>query len=77
MNIEVRVPSLEGVESVTITYWHFQEGDSVAEGADLVEVATEKASFNLPSPASGRLISREVREGDVAQVGDVIAVMEK
>jgi len=43
MEVEVRVPDFEDVEKVTVSYWHFKEGDQVEEGKDLVEVATEKA----------------------------------
>lgn len=77
MEVEVKVPDMEGVESVVITYWHYNQGDEVEEGKDLVEVATEKATFNLPAPASGKLIKRNFQEGETAKVGDVIAVLEK
>lgn len=77
MQIDVRIPELEGIESVTITYWHFKEGEQILEGKDLVEVATEKATFNIPSPVSGKLIKRNYEEGEVAKTGEVIAIIEK
>jgi pyruvate dehydrogenase E2 component (dihydrolipoamide acetyltransferase) len=77
MEIEVKVPEMEGVEALTITYWYHKEGEVVKEGEDLVELATEKATFNLPAPASGKLIKRNFNEGDTVKIGDVLAIIEK
>ena len=53
---EVILPQLgEGIEGASITCWYFKPGDNVKEGEDLVELATDKAAFNLPCPASGKL----------------------
>jgi len=77
MQVEVKVPDMEGIESVTVTYWHCKEGDEISEGADLVEVATEKATFNVSSPVTGVLLKKSFQEGDNVETGGVIAVIEK
>jgi len=77
MEIEVRVPDFEDVEKVTVSYWHFKEGDKVNEGQDLVEVATEKAVFNIPAPCSGILKKQLASEGETIKPNEVIAIIQK
>ncbi|HDM08774.1 MAG: hypothetical protein B6D53_00085 [Candidatus Omnitrophica bacterium 4484_49] len=77
MEVEVRVPDFEDVEKVTVSYWHFKEGDQVEEGKDLVEVATEKAVFNIPAPCSGILKTQVVKEGETIRPSEVIAVIQR
>jgi pyruvate/2-oxoglutarate dehydrogenase complex dihydrolipoamide acyltransferase (E2) component len=74
---DVILPSLaEGVNKASVTYWHKSIGDSVKEGEDLVELVTDKATFNMPSPASGILKEVLAAEGDQAKVGQIIARIE-
>ena len=76
--MEVRLPDLgeDAGDSAKVTFWYFKEGGNVEEGQDLVEMMTDKATFNVPSPATGRLTEIRVREDEEAQVGDVLATME-
>ncbi len=75
---EVVLPELaEGVNEATVSYWHFEEGEKVEEGADLVEMMTDKATFNVPAPATGVLTKRLVEEGEVVKVGAVLAAIEE
>jgi 2-oxoglutarate dehydrogenase E2 component (dihydrolipoamide succinyltransferase) len=63
----------EGVDKASVSYWHKNVGDAVKEGDDLVELVTDKATFNLPSPASGTLKEVIVNEGEEAKVGAIVA----
>jgi len=62
-----------GIEKATVTFWFFKEGDSVKEKEDLVEMATDKAAFNVPCPCSGTLAEIFFREGDTVRVGEILA----
>ena len=74
---QVTLPELgEGIEGATITFWHYKQGDTVKEKEDLVELATDKAAFNLPSPCSGILTKIMFNEGDVVKVGCVLATID-
>ena len=74
---DVILPALaEGITKASVTYWHKNAGDTVKEGEDLVELVTDKATFNMPSPASGILKEVVVAEGDEAKVGQIIARIE-
>ena len=74
--IEVRLPKMgESVTEATITNWLKNIGDKVAIDEPLVEVATDKVDNELPSEASGILSKRFFEKDQVAQVGDVIAIL--
>jgi pyruvate dehydrogenase E2 component (dihydrolipoamide acetyltransferase) len=76
--IEVHLPELgENITKATVSYWFFQEGEKVNEKDDLVELTTDKATFNLPSPCSGRLTQIMLHEGDTANVGEVLGILEE
>lgn len=65
----------ESVAEATITSWLKQEGDQVEAEEAIVEIATDKVDSEVPSPASGTILKILVPEGDVAQVGQAIAVI--
>ena len=74
--IEIRLPKMgESVTEATITNWLKQPGDQVAMDEPLVEVATDKVDNELPSEAAGTLIKCLFEKDQVAQVGDVIAII--
>ncbi len=70
---EVRLPDLGEVEEVTVTAWLRQEGDTVAEGEDLLEVETEKTTFVVAAPVDGRLARIIKREGEKAKRNELLA----
>jgi pyruvate/2-oxoglutarate dehydrogenase complex dihydrolipoamide acyltransferase (E2) component len=75
---KVVLPELgEGIEKATVSYWYFKEGDKVNEKDDLVELTTDKATFNLPSPCSGTLSEVMFTEGDTVNVGEILAVIQE
>jgi len=75
---DVKLPELaNGVEKAVVSFWHVVVGESVSEGDDLVEMLTDKATFNVPAPVSGKVIETLAEEGQEVKVGDVIAVIEE
>ena len=64
---EIRLPDLGEVEDVRVIEWLKAVDDPVQEGDDLVEVETEKTTFVIPSPRTGRLARIVADEG--ASVG--------
>jgi 2-oxoglutarate dehydrogenase E2 component (dihydrolipoamide succinyltransferase) len=74
--IEIRLPKMgESVTEATITNWLKNIGDAVELDEPLVEVATDKVDNELPSEAGGVLVKRFFEKDQVAQVGDVIALI--
>ena len=74
--MEIRLPKMgESVTEATITNWLKNIGDAVAMDEPLVEVATDKVDNELPSEAEGILVKIFFEKDQVAQVGDVIAII--
>ncbi len=75
---EVTLPSLgeDAGDTATVSFTYFNPGDAIDEGADLIEMVTDKATFNVPSPKKGRLVKYLVTEDTTVTVGDKIAILE-
>ena len=77
MAIELKVPAVgESISEVEIGTWLKTEGQAVKEGETLVVIETEKATVDLPAPASGVLGKIRKAQGSVAAVGEVIGSIE-
>ncbi len=77
VRVEVRLPDLgEGIAEGAIGEWLARPGDAVTEDQPLVEVVTDKASAEIPSPVTGRLAEAIAASGSVVPVGSVLAVLE-
>lgn len=66
----------ESVSEATLTKWVKAVGERIDEDDTVVEVATDKVDSEVPSPVQGILKEILFEEGQVAQVGDVIALLE-
>src|SRR3954467_5117536 len=76
MAYEFKLPDLgEGLTEGEIGRWLVQEGQQIAEDDPLVEIATDKTTVEIPSPAAGLVSKILVQEGDVVPVGTVIVVI--
>jgi pyruvate/2-oxoglutarate dehydrogenase complex dihydrolipoamide acyltransferase (E2) component len=74
--IEVRLPDLGEVGEVVIVAWLKKEGETVAAGDELVEVETEKTTFVVDAPQTGRLARIAKRENETARLNDLLAEIE-
>jgi pyruvate dehydrogenase E2 component (dihydrolipoamide acetyltransferase) len=73
---EFKLPDLgEGLTEGEIARWLVQEGQEIAEDDPLVEIATDKTTVEIPSPAAGVVTSILVAEGEVVPVGTVLVVI--
>ena len=73
----MRVPDLgEGSVSAEVIAWKVAAGDTVREDAPLVEMSTDKAVVEVPSPVSGLVVSVSGKPGDTLAVGSELAVFE-
>ena len=76
MPYEFKLPDLgEGLTEGEIARWLVAEGDEIAEDAPLVEIATDKTTVEIPSPAAGLVSKIFVAEGDIVPVGTVLVVI--
>jgi len=72
-----KLPDLgEGTVEAEIVGWRVKAGDVVSEDDVIVEVMTDKAAVEVPSPVSGRVVSTTGEPGDMVAVGATLIVFE-
>ncbi|WP_428305959.1 2-oxoglutarate dehydrogenase complex dihydrolipoyllysine-residue succinyltransferase [Lacipirellula sp.] len=77
MPIELKVPVIgESVSEIFIGQWYKGEGSTVAVDENLVELESEKATLDVPSPSAGVITKILKQAGDTAEVGEVIAYLD-
>ncbi|MGP0630817.1 2-oxo acid dehydrogenase subunit E2 [Nitrospina sp. 32_T5] len=70
MSEDIKLPALgEGIESGDVAKIHVKEGSEVKKDSVLLELETEKALLELPSPVAGRITAVKISEGDTIKVG--------
>ncbi|MED5330210.1 MAG: biotin/lipoyl-containing protein, partial [Planctomycetota bacterium] len=75
---EFKLPDIgEGVAEGEITSWKVKAGEDVVEDQVMVEVMTDKATVEIGSPVTGKIVELKAGEGDVVPVGEVIVVLEE
>ncbi len=76
MDYQLLLPRMgEGISEATIVKWLKQPGDQVDQDEIIIEIATDKVDSEIPSPVSGKLLEHRFSADQVAQVGDVLAVI--
>ncbi|MGN8054744.1 dihydrolipoamide acetyltransferase family protein [Pedobacter sp. 22163] len=74
---ELLLPKMgESVAEATVIKWVKQPGDSIDLDDTVLEIATDKVDSEVPSPVAGKLVKQLFAADEVAQVGDVIAIIE-
>ena len=78
MRVEVYLPELgeDAGDKASVSFWYADVDETIGEGDDLVEMVTDKATFNVPCPASGVLLEISAKEGASVKVGDLLGVLE-
>ncbi len=75
MAYEFKFPDIgEGLTEGEIVRWLVKEGDEVKEGQPLVEVETDKALAEIPSPKTGVVLKILAKGKEIVKVGQVIVV---
>ena len=75
--VEFVLPDVgEGLEEGEIVSWLVRPGDTVARDQPLVEVQTDKALVELPSPVAGQVVSLAFGPGDIVKIGQILVVLE-
>ena len=73
MIVQFRLPDLgEGITEAELVRWLVKVGDTVTQDQEVVEVQTDKAMVELPSPVAGTVLELNVPEGQVVPVETVL-----
>jgi 2-oxoisovalerate dehydrogenase E2 component (dihydrolipoyl transacylase) len=74
---EFKLPDLgEGTVDAEIVEWKVKVGDQVKEDDVIVDVMTDKANIEVPSPVTGTVVSTTGEPGDLVPVGSILIVFE-
>lgn len=78
MAVELKVPTVgESITEVHIGAWRKASGDWVEQDEAVVELESDKATVELPAPVSGTITKILKKEGDTAEVGEVIGYVDE
>ena len=73
---KVVVPDTGNADGVTVIEVSIEVGDTLSEGDTLIVLESDKASMEIPSPVSGKVLALSVKEGDTVAQGDAVADVE-
>lgn len=65
----------EGIAEGEIVKWLVKEGDVVKEDQNIVQIETDKAVVDIPSPKSGKILKINFKEGATIKVGETLCVI--
>jgi 2-oxoisovalerate dehydrogenase E2 component (dihydrolipoyl transacylase) len=66
----------EGIAEAEIVAWHVKVGDQIEEDQGIADVMTDKATVEMESPVSGKVLELNGEEGEMLAIGSVLAVIE-
>ena len=77
MAIEFKLPDLgEDIETGDVTTVYVSAGDKVSKDQALMELETDKAALEIPSPAEGVIKEVHVRAGETIKVGQLLVTID-
>ena len=74
--MDIKVPDIGDFTDVPVVSVLVSVGDTVSEEDPLIEIESDKATMEVPSPAAGKVVEIKVAEGDKVSEGSVIMVLE-
>jgi len=78
MVVKIVMPRLSlTMKTGSVVRWYKQEGEEVRKGEPIVEVLTEKVTYDIEAPESGILRKIYAKEGDEVPVNGLLAVITK
>jgi len=76
--VEVKLPPLgdDAGEEARVSFWYVEVGEHVEKDDDLVQMITDKATFDVPSPVEGRVVELVADEDEEVKVGQILCRIE-
>lgn len=73
--VEVKVPDIGGAAQVDVIEVMVSKGDEITADMPLITLESDKASMEIPSPVSGKILDVKLKVGDKVSQGDLILVV--
>ena len=72
--VDAKLPALgeDASDEATVSFWYVEVGETVEEGDDLVQMLTDKATFDVPSLVAGEVVAVLAEEDQVVKVGEAL-----
>jgi pyruvate/2-oxoglutarate dehydrogenase complex dihydrolipoamide acyltransferase (E2) component len=76
--VDVKLPELgkDAGDEARVSFWYVDVGETVGEGGNLVQMLTDKATFDIPSPVAGKIVKVLAAEEQSVKVGQVLCQIE-
>ncbi len=74
--MDIKVPDIGDFKDVPVITILVAEGDTIEEETPLIELESDKATMEVPSPAAGKITGLKVKVGDKVTEGDVIMTID-
>lgn len=74
--LDLVVPDIGGAENVDVIEICVAPGAEIKEGESLIVLESDKASMEVPAPASGKVLSLSIKEGDKVSKGTAIGKLQ-
>ena len=74
--MDIKVPDIGDFRDVPVVTILVAVGDTIAAEDPLIELESDKATMEVPSPVAGKVAAIKVAEGDRVSEGDLILVLE-
>jgi dihydrolipoamide dehydrogenase len=74
--IDIKIPDIGDFDNVPVIEVLISKGDDVDKDQSLITLESDKATMEIPSPHTGKILSLAVKEGDNVSIGQVIGSME-
>ncbi|MDP8259277.1 MAG: biotin/lipoyl-containing protein [Candidatus Aadella gelida] len=76
--MELKLPEItEKNDTTIVTCWHIKENECVVKDQDIVEVSSDKATFDVSAPWGGTLKKIIKNEGEEVLAGETLAEIEE
>ena len=76
-NYKFKLPDIgEGIAEAEIVAWHVKVGDDIEEDQGIADVMTDKATVEMESPVTGKVVELNGEEGEMLAIGSVLVVIE-
>lgn len=77
MKMSIKMPRVgDTVDEVYLIMWKVAVGDVISVGSMIMEVETDKATVEVPSPVAGTVMELLYKEGDEIKTGAAIVICE-
>ena len=74
--IPLYVPNIGDSNKIKIIKWYIQEGDTFKENDELCDMVSDKATFSLEAPSSGKLLHILKKNNSVVSIKEQVAIAE-